>query len=300
MAKKIIRIGALLFVLLLLVIVCGIRSFSGANPSLKMLDNSSALTMSSLRLSTQSSSMSPSSETLPELGNSRSKTSSVTESQAVPILYYHSVMREVGNELRMPPDQFEAQMAYLQDHGYQSVTLDQLYQVKYFGGTLPAKPFVITFDDGYEDNYMTAFPVLKKYGFTATVFIVSSYINGEGFMSWPQLKELLANGWEIEGHTVNHPYLSKIDAATVLSELKGSKGQLEKGLGHSVDFFAYPYGDFNDEVVQAVKNAGYVMAFTTERGWADHKADEWHVHRVYCFANMGMNEFSRRIQNPNY
>ena len=300
MAKKIIRIGALLFVLLLLVIVCGIRSFSGPNTSLKMLDNSSALTMSSLRLSTQSSAMNLSSETLPELGNSRSKTSSVRESQAVPILYYHSVMREVGNELRMPPDQFEAQMAYLQDHGYQSVTLDQLYQVKYLGGTLPAKPFVITFDDGYEDNYMTAFPVLKKYGFTATVFIVSSYINGEGFMSWPQLKELLANGWEIEGHTVNHPYLSKIDAATVLSELKGSKGLLEKGLGHSVDFFAYPYGDFNDEVVQAVKNAGYVMAFTTERGWADHKADEWHVHRVYCFANMGMNEFSRRIQNPNY
>lgn len=301
MPKKIIGIGVLLFVFLLLVIVCGISGFAGAKPFLKMPDNSSALTISSFGLSTQSSSINPSSETLPELENNRSKTSSVSESQAVPILYYHSVMREAGNEVRMPPDQFEAQMAYLQDQGYQSVTLDQLYQAEYLGRmTLPTKPFVITFDDGYVDNYSTAFPVLKKYGFTATVFMVSSYINGEDFMSWLQLKELLANGWEIEGHTVNHPYLSKKDASTVLSELKSSKELLEKGLEHPVNFFAYPYGDFNDGVVLAVKNSGYVMAFTTERGWADHKADAWHVHRVYCFANMGIKEFARRIQNPKY
>lgn len=299
MPKKIIGIGALLFVFLLLVIVCEISGFAG-KPSLKLQENSSALTMSSHELSTQSSLINLSSETLLELENNRPKTSSVSEYQAVPILYYHSVMREAGNEVRMPPDQFEAQMAYLQDQRYQSVTLDQLYQAEYFGGTLPTKPFVITFDDGYVDNYTTAFPVLKRYGFTATVFMVSSYINGEGFLSWPQLKVLAANGWQIEGHTAHHPYLAKKDAATVLSELNSSKEILEKGLGHSVDFFAYPYGDFNDGVVLAVKDSGYVMAFTTERGWADHKADAWHVHRVYCFANMGMHEFSRRMQNPNY
>lgn len=300
MPKKIIGIGALLFGFLLLIIVCVICGFAGGKPSLKISDNSSALTMSSPGLSTQSSSRNPASETLPELENNRSKTLSVTESQAVPVLYYHSVAREVGNQVRMPPDQFEAQLAYLQDQGYQSVSLGQLYQAKYLGGPLPTKPFVITFDDGYVDNYTTAFPLLEKYRFTATVFMVSSYINGEDYMSWPQLKELFANGWEIEGHTVNHPYLSKKDAATVLSELKSSKELLENGLGHPVDFFAYPYGDFNDGIVLALKNAGYLMAFTTERGWADPKADAWHVHRVYCFANMGMNEFSRRLHNPNY
>lgn len=222
------------------------------------------------------------------------------EYQTVPILYYHSVMQETGNELRMPPKELEAQMAYLKDKGFQSISLEQLYQATYKGGALPAKPFVITFDDGYLDNYTTAFPILAKHGFTATVFMVTSYINGEGYMSWDQLKELIANGWEIEGHTTNHPYLTKVNASTLLSELNASKELLEKELGRSVNFFAYPYGELNDNVVQALKDTGYIMAVTTERGWADVKADAWRVQRIYCFASMGMNEFTRRMQNPKY
>ena len=119
-------------------------------------------------------------------------------------------------------------------------------------------------------------------------------------MSWPQLKELAANGWEIEGHTVNHPYLSKQNVTTVLKELRSSKELLERELGRPVEFFAYPFGDFNSAIAQAVRNTGYLMAVTTERGWANHDTDSWHVHRVYCYANMGLNEFSRRLQNPNY
>lgn len=223
------------------------------------------------------------------------------KAQAVPILYYHSVMQEKGNELRMPPEQFEAQMAYLQDKGYQSVSLEKLYQALYRGGTLPPKPIVITFDDGYADNYTNAFPIVSKHGFTATVFMVTSYINGEGFLSWQQLKALDANGWEIAGHTTNHPYLTKIDPSKVLGELSISKKLLEKELGHPVDFFAYPYGDLNANVVQVLKDTGYLMAVTTQRGWADGgKVDAWHVPRVYCYATMGMNEFSRRLGNANY
>ncbi|MDR3586517.1 MAG: polysaccharide deacetylase family protein [Desulfosporosinus sp.] len=300
MSKKIIGIGALLCGFLFLIFVGEIHSLAGDKPSLKMSTNSSALTIASLGFSTQASSKNKSIEILPESENNKSNTSNGSERPAVPILYYHSVAREAGNELRMPPDQFDAQMAYLQDNGYHSITLDQFYQAEYQEGTLPDKPFVITFDDGYVDNYTSAFPILKKYGFTATIFMVSSYINGEHFLSWPQLTELANNGWQIEGHTVDHPYLSKKDAATVLSELKNSKDVLEKGLGHSVNYLAYPYGDFNNEVILAVKNTGYLLAVTTERGWADDKEDAWHVHRVYCFANMGINEFSRRLQNPNY
>lgn len=218
----------------------------------------------------------------------------------VPVLYYHSIMYEEGNEVRMPPDQFEAQMAYMQDNGYESISLDQLYEAFFKKGVLPAKPFVITFDDGYEDNYTTAFPILKKRGFTAAVFMVTSYIDGEGFLSWSQLKELSANGWDIEGHTVRHPYLSQLDEANLFNELNQSKEVLEKGLKTNVSSFAYPYGDFNSDIVQAVKDAGYLLAFTTDRGWADLMLDEWHLQRVYCFANMGINEFSRRLNNPNY
>ncbi|KGP76745.1 xylanase [Desulfosporosinus sp. Tol-M] len=281
MEKKI--IGALLFVFLVF----------GSSGCTRPLSSPTAQT----QLTTISSSNEISQD---ELSNNLSRPSSVQEAQAVPILYYHSVMQENENELRMPPEQFEAQMAYLQDKGYQSVSLEQLYQALYKGGTLPAKPFVITFDDGYADNYTTAFPILTKHGFTATIFMVTSYINGKGFMSSKQLKELVANGWEIEGHTTNHPYLTKIDSPTLLSELNSSKEQLEKELGQPVNFFAYPYGDLNANVVQALKESGYRMALTTERGWADVKADAWHVRRVYCYASMGMDEFSRRMQNPNY
>lgn len=283
MKKKI--IGAIFFVFLFLVF--------GSSGCTRPLSNSTS--------ETQSTTIKAANEPFhEETANKLSTPSSVQEVQAVPILYYHSVMQEKGNEVRMPPEQFEAQMAYLQDNGYQSVSLEELYQASYKGGALPEKPFVITFDDGYEDNYTTAFPILTKHRFTATIFMVTSYINGQGFMSWAQLKEVVANGWEIEGHTTNHPYLTKIKASTVSSELKASKELLEKELGQAVNFIAYPYGDLNANVVQAVKDTGYLMAVTTERGWADDKADAWHVRRVYCYASMGMNEFRRRMENPNY
>ncbi|TGE37875.1 polysaccharide deacetylase family protein [Desulfosporosinus fructosivorans] len=250
---------------------------------------------------TQSTMITPSNDTYQaELLNNPPKPLNASENQAVPILYYHSVMQENGNELRMPPKEFDNQMAYLKNKGFQSISLDQLYQATYNGGALPIKPFVITFDDGYLDNYTTAFPILAKYEFTATVFMVTSYINGEGYMSWHQLKELVANGWEIEGHTTSHPYLTRINYSTLLSELNSSKELLEKELGRPANFFAYPYGDLNDNVVQSLKNTGYMMAVTTERGWADVKADAWRVQRIYCFASMGMNEFTRRMQNPKY
>ncbi|MCB8818246.1 polysaccharide deacetylase family protein [Desulfosporosinus shakirovi] len=279
-------IGKIFLIVFLQMLVLGISGCGGEKHS------------SSISQTQLDSSRNPS--TISSKSLNTTKSSSYQKAQAVPVLYYHSVMLEEGNEVRMPPDQFAAQMAYLQEKGYESVTLDQLYQALYKGGVLPQKPIVITFDDGYEDNYATAFPIVKKYGFTAAVFMVSSYIGGEGFMSWSQLRELSANGWEIEGHTVNHPYLSQVDKTTVLNELMNSKETLEEGLGKSVGFFAYPYGDFNADVAQAVKQTGYLMAFTTDRGWADLNLDEWHLQRVYCFANMGLNEFARRLQEPNY
>ncbi|MHB8125152.1 MAG: polysaccharide deacetylase family protein [Desulfitobacteriaceae bacterium] len=222
-------------------------------------------------------------------------------SEHIPVLYYHSVMVEPGNELRVPPEQFETQMRYLSAHGYHVVSLDQLYKYFYEKGTLPVKPVVITFDDGYEDNYTIAYPILKKYGYTATVFVVTSYINGKGYMSWEQLKELGDKGWQIEGHTINHPSLvkDKLTEVVLNRELIEAKDTLEKCMGRTVKFFAYPFGDYNSDVVQEVTEAGYLMAFTTERGWANSK-NPMQVHRVYCFANMGIEEFARRLQNPQY
>ncbi|MHB1653392.1 MAG: polysaccharide deacetylase family protein [Desulfitobacteriaceae bacterium] len=219
---------------------------------------------------------------------------------ALPILYYHSVMIEPGNELRMPPKQFTEQMSYLAKHGYHSITPEQLEQFYSGQGVLPDKPFLLTFDDGYVDNYTNALPVLQKYGFTALVFVVSSYIDGSGFLSDDQLRSLVAAGWTIGGHTVNHAHLTKLNPASQIKELRDSKQYLEKKLGVPVHYFAYPFGEYNTELKKLLHEEGYRLAFTTERGWAEQGSDPYLLHRVYCYANMGMKEFQRRIENPKY
>lgn len=218
----------------------------------------------------------------------------------VPVLYYHSVAVEAGNELRIPPAQFEEQMAYLAQEGYHSVTLEELYRYLYADGALPAKPVVITFDDGYVDNYTNAYPIMQKYGFTGTVFMVSGWLNGSGYLSEQQLRELADAGWEIGGHTVNHPNLTGIDSATLDKELRESKESLEKILNRDVKTFAYPYGIYSEKVIESARASGYLNAVTTERGWANSKEDPYLLKRVYCYADMGMQEFTRRVQDPNY
>jgi len=224
----------------------------------------------------------------------------VNRDLSIPILYYHSIKSVQKSELCMPPDKFEKQIAYLSQHGYHSVTLTQLYDFFYGNGQLPEKPIVITFDDDYKDNYTTAFPILKKYSFSATVFVITSNVEHSENLSWSQLKDLTRNGWLVESHTVSHYDLTKLDSRKLAQELNDSKTSLEKHLGTKVDFFAYPSGQFNENVEKAVKNAGYLMAFTTQRGWANRAMNPLLIHRVYCFASMGITEFGQRVQNPKY
>ena len=219
---------------------------------------------------------------------------------SIPILYYHSIKSVSKNELCMPPEKFEKQIAYLSQQGYHSVTLTQLNDFFYGNGQLPEKPIVITFDDGYKDNYETAFPILKKYSFTATVFVITSNVGHSNNLTWSQLEDLTHNGWLVESHTVSHYDLTKLDSRKLAQELNDSKTSLEKHLGTKVDFFAYPSGQFNENVEKAVKNAGYLMAFTTQRGWANRAMNPLLIHRVYCFASMGIEGFEQRVQNPKY
>jgi peptidoglycan/xylan/chitin deacetylase (PgdA/CDA1 family)/predicted small lipoprotein YifL len=219
----------------------------------------------------------------------------------VPVLMYHSIAVEKGNPIRMPVEQFDTEMKYIKDQGYKTLTLKELYD--YFENKVPVpdKSIVITLDDGYEDNYTSAFPVLKKYGLKATVFMITCSIDADpNCLTSAQLKEMDKAGIEIESHTVTHRDLDTLSYEEQLSELKDSKAALEKLLGRTVDYVAYPEGKYNDNTVKAVAAAGYKMAFTTNGRWSDKSDGILTLDRVYISTFHSMDVFKNRLTNPDY
>jgi peptidoglycan/xylan/chitin deacetylase (PgdA/CDA1 family) len=219
----------------------------------------------------------------------------------VPVLMYHSIAVEEGNPIRMPIEQFDSEMKYIKDQGYTTLTLKELYS--YFENQVPVpeKSIVITLDDGYSDNYTAAFPVLKKYGLKATVFMVTSTIDvNPNCLTSAQIKEMDKAGIQIESHTVTHRDLDSLSYSEQLAELKDSKAALEKLLGRTVDYVAYPTGKYNDDTIKAVAEAGYKMAFTTNGRWSDKADGILTLDRVYISTFHSMDVFKNRLTNPNY
>jgi peptidoglycan/xylan/chitin deacetylase (PgdA/CDA1 family) len=219
----------------------------------------------------------------------------------VPVLMYHSIAIEKGNPIRMPVEQFDKEMKYIKDQGYTTLTLKELYDYFENKVSVPAKSVVITLDDGYEDNYTAAFPVLKKYGLKATIFMITCSIDVDPkCLTSAQLKEMDKAGIDIESHTVTHTDLDTLSYSQQLAELKDSKAALEKLLGRSVDYVAYPEGRYNNDTVKAVAAAGYKMAFTTNGRWSDKSDGILTLDRVYISTFHSMDVFKDRLTNPNY
>lgn len=190
----------------------------------------------------------------------------------VPILMYHHVgdppagADKLRQGLTVSGADFTAQMDYLRQGGYQPVSMRQLFEALYYGVPLPAKPVLLTLDDGYLDNYTVAAPILEQYGFTATFYIISGMVGQPEYMSWEQVLDLERRGMEIGSHTVSHPDLSTLAAADLAAEVGNSAATLEGYLGHPVYWFCYPAGRFNVGVIEALKSAGYLLATTTAPG----------------------------------
>ncbi len=219
----------------------------------------------------------------------------------VPVLMYHSIGVESGNPIVMPPEQFDTEMKYIKDQGYTTLTLDELYDYFENKVAVPDKSIVITLDDGYENNYTEAFPILKKYGLKATIFMVTSVIDvNPNCLTSAQLKEMDKAGIDIESHTATHPDLDTLSYAQQLAELKESKAVLEKLLGRPVKYVAYPTGKYNDDTLKAVQEAGYRMAFTTNGRWSDKSDGILTLDRVYISTFHSMSVFKTRLTNPNY
>ena len=219
----------------------------------------------------------------------------------VPVLMYHSIMYEKDNHVRMPKEMFNEQMKYLKDNGYKTISLEELYAYLKKDAPLPDKPIVITLDDGYEDNYSTAFPILKAYGFKAVIFIITNKVDKNSkYITLAQQKEMLAAGIEIESHTVSHQDLNTLSSEKQLVELEDSKSFLQKVLNIDVKYLAYPYGHYNSDTLKCVAQANYVMAFTTEKGWVTKNNSLSELPRVYISSFFSMEVFKERVTNPHY
>ncbi len=167
---------------------------------------------------------------------------------------------------------FGQQMRRLHDGGWQCVTLRDVLAGFTGRWKLPRRWFVLTFDDGWRDNYTAALPVLRQLGFRATVFVVTSWIRGgpatgrwDETMSVDELVALKREGWEIGSHTHTHPRLPRLDDDAVRTELRGSRDILADLLGSPPDWFCYPYGAFSRRVARQVREAGYQAATSTIR-----------------------------------
>ncbi len=171
---------------------------------------------------------------------------------------YHRIRNEhPDNRYNVVPEVFRSQMQTLADLGYTTLTTAQLARILLHGGAIPPRPIVITFDDGYLDVYETAWPIMQAHGFVGSFYVVSSYVGGTGFANAEQLKEMAAAGWEIGSHSQSHLDLPA-DHNEVYAQLAGSKTELEKMLGVSIDTVAYPFGKIDAYVVEKTIKYGYL------------------------------------------
>lgn len=234
--------------------------------------------------------------------------------KGIAILMYHNISPDPGTGSighRMEPETFERQMRYLKEHGYHTVDLGAVLDFYQKEASLPAQPIVITLDDGYEGNYYYAFPILKKYGFTATIFVVSNVVGGLNdfdikaglkpptrMLSWEQIKEMDASGITIGCHTLDHAHLSKVSPGEARRQIAECKKVLEEVLGKEVQFFCYPYGEYNAYTLQVVKECGFRAAVTVNPLLVTGIKDPLQLNRIGIPGYMEDEDFARRILGP--
>ena len=225
----------------------------------------------------------------------------------IPIITYHKISdkKEIGLTT-VSTDQFDRQMKYLKLNGYDTVCFRNLKPES----RLPQKPIIITFDDGYENIYNNAIPVLNKYNFKAIIFIVTDYIGRLNrweaapfqqkfkHLSGNQLQVLKKNGHEIASHSRRHKYLPSLNKDMLIEEISGSKANLEELLGVETTSCCYPYGRYNKQVKNMVQSAGYHYATANPRFCSRNTADAFSLNRRSIYATDSLRSFKSKITPP--
>ena len=195
--------------------------------------------------------------------------------QTIPILTYHRFAESCDSNMCMPRKAFEDQMRYLSDNGYHVITARELMAFLEYRQGLPKKSVLITMDDGYRSVYNIAYPILKEFGYTATLFIYTDFVGvSKMAVTWDQLKEMKADGFMVGSHTIAHSDLTRPQEgesepeyfARMKKELNGSKKILDQKLTQNTFVLAYPFGYYDQRSMQMAKKAGYKVAMSVKRG----------------------------------
>jgi len=221
----------------------------------------------------------------------------------VPVLMYHYISNPPADadairlDLSVTPNNFEQQMQWLNAKGYTSITPDQLLAALTNGGPLPDHPVLITFDDGYIDDYTNALPTLKHFGFVATFFVVTSWIDQglKEYLSWDQAKEMVQDGMSVQNHTVEHKDMRNRDHDWLVYQILGAEESIEAHTGVRPRFFCYPSGDFDDAVLRELRAAGVEAAFTTNDGAYDYSDDVLRLPRVRIHGSTSLETFAQLL-----
>ena len=234
----------------------------------------------------------------------------------VPILIYHRMAPEFPADPGKASETvttgaFEEQLAWLASNGYEGITLAELFNAFYHDLLLPPKPVILVFDDGYADVYEHAFPVLRERGFGVTIAAITEFLGQPEYLTWEQLEEMSAAGFEVISHTVTHANLAAISPEEVRKELADSRGLLEKNLQKPAHFFVYPYGEpfvkgseeGRQMILGLLRETGYVGALTTSSGppyvSVQRAAAPYHLNRIPVSGGETVERFAESINaNP--
>lgn len=209
----------------------------------------------------------------------------------IPILTYHSI-DDSGSSISVTPSLFKRQMRYMKERGYRTITLSQFVDHAILRNGFQKGTFVITFDDGYKNNYEIAPPVLRAWGFTATIFLVTDFVGQEAtwekkrripdfsLLSWQDVDEMSQWDFDFQPHSCTHARLPELSSRDMEREILESRSAIEERTGRSADIFCYPYGKFNQKVISLLKSAGFRGAVTARFG-VRQQGDLYRLNRLW-------------------
>ena len=225
--------------------------------------------------------------------------------QTVPVLCYHNFSLTETTKMIVKKETFEAQMRFLKDGGYHVISLNQLLDFIRYKAPIPRKSVVITIDDGWSSTYDIAFPILKSYGYPATLFVCTDIVNNPKkiTLTWEQVKELKKSGMDIQFHTATHCNLAQMENNEATSayftklrqELSYSKSYDQFGLKKDIRYLAYPYGDTGPLAIAFLEKMGFDGAFTVKRGSNPFFVDPYRINRSTIYGDYDMKKFEKNL-----